>query len=166
MHPSPRHQTVELEEKLGGQATQHREVQGHESDKFMSYFADGVMYTSGGVDSAFIHVDKSTFETRLLHVKGRKNIRSRQVPLMRSSLNDGDVFILDAGSVIYQVHYYHLSVYICMYVSWSMMYVDCMFLSPYLPCSSTARQRRVQRRRRLRRLHKTSRTSRGAARPV
>lgn len=94
---------MELEEKLGGQATQHREVQGHESDKFMSYFPDGVMYNSGGVESAFVHVDKTAFEPRLLHVKGRKNIRSRQVPIARSSLNDGDVFILDANTVIYQV---------------------------------------------------------------
>lgn len=146
--PLPR-QTVELEERLGGQAAQHREVQGHESDKFMSYFPDGVTYMSGGVDSAFVHVDKSAFEPCLLHVKGRKNVRSRQVPLVRASLNDGDVFILDAGTTIYQVRAPAPSA---------------AQFPLTTPPSSTASRRRAPRRQRRRRSRRTSRTWSGAAR--
>merc|ERR1712098_663864 len=41
---------------------------------------------------------------RLLHIKGRKNIRVREVPIAKDSLNSGDVFILDAGLKIFQLN--------------------------------------------------------------
>ena len=57
---------------------------------------------AGGVDSGFTHVERDSWPTRLLHVKGRRNVRVLQVPLQLSSLNSGDVFILDAGLTLYQ----------------------------------------------------------------
>ena len=67
-----RYKTVELDEQvLGGGPAQFREVQDHESELFLSYFTDGgVEYLAGGVDSAFNHVERDTYKTRLLHVKG------------------------------------------------------------------------------------------------
>ena len=95
------YKTVELDMSLGGEAVQHREVQGGESDEFLSLFKC-IRYLEGGVASGFKHVDRDAFTTRLLQVKGRRNIRVQQVPLRPDSMNSGDVFILDAGRNIYQ----------------------------------------------------------------
>jgi len=98
------YKTVELDDKLGGQAVQHREVQGHESDLFLSYFPGRTIeILSGGVDSGFNHVEPEKYVPRLLHVKGtRKHIRVTQVEMNSSSLNAGDCFVLDAGLKIIQ----------------------------------------------------------------
>lgn len=40
-------------------------------------------------------------EDRLVLVKGKKRIRSRQVAMSRDSLNSGDVFLLETRSKIY-----------------------------------------------------------------
>lgn len=40
-------------------------------------------------------------EKRLFQVKGKRNVRVRQVNLSVSSMNKGDCFILDAGNEIY-----------------------------------------------------------------
>jgi len=92
---------VELDEILGGAAIQHRETQGHESDLFLQSFKS-VEYKKGGVKSGFVHVDRDSYETRLLQVKGARSVRVNEVPLSASSLNAGDVFILDVGLTIYQ----------------------------------------------------------------
>jgi hypothetical protein len=62
----------------------------------------GIEYLSGGVASGFKHVEKDKYEPRLLHIKGKRNVRVKQVPLAVSSLNQGDVFILDLGLKLYQ----------------------------------------------------------------
>lgn len=64
---------------------QHREVQGHESKKFLSYFPKGIQYLAGGVETGFKHVDRDKFDTRLLHVKGRRNVRVSQVSNKKAS---------------------------------------------------------------------------------
>ena len=51
--------------------------------------------------SGFKKVERGKYETRLLHVKGRRNIRVQQTRLAWSSMNSGDVFILDKGLDIY-----------------------------------------------------------------
>ena len=96
------YKTFELDEFLGGGPIQYREVQGHESSQFLSLFKGGVQYLEGGVESAFKKVDRDKFDTRLLHCKGSRHVRVQQVPLSASSLNEGDVFILDLGRKIIQ----------------------------------------------------------------
>uniref|UniRef100_A0A915C0I0 Gelsolin-like domain-containing protein n=2 Tax=Parascaris univalens TaxID=6257 RepID=A0A915C0I0_PARUN len=96
--------TVELDDGLGGLPVQFREVQGHESALFLSYFKDGIRYLKGGAASGFQHVKENNFENwqpRLLHCKGKRNVRCTQVDCTRKSLNLGDVFILDCGLQIY-----------------------------------------------------------------
>jgi len=95
------YKTVELDQKLGGEAKQHREVQGYESQLFLSYFKPSIHILTGGVESGFNHVKPEEYTPRLLHVKGKFTVRTEQVPLSSHSLNSADVFILDAGLAIY-----------------------------------------------------------------
>lgn len=88
---------VELDDELGGAPVQHREVQDHESSLFLSYFKGGIKYLPGGVKSGFVHVDPEDVEKRLFIVKGKRNIKVKQVELELSSLNKDDAFILDLG---------------------------------------------------------------------
>ncbi|XP_057374206.1 gelsolin, cytoplasmic-like [Daphnia carinata] len=92
---------VELDDHLGGVPVQYREVQEYESSMFLANFPGGVRYLDGGVTSGFKHVDPDQVEKKLLHVKGKRNVRIRQVPLDVSSMNKGDCFVLDAGKVVY-----------------------------------------------------------------
>ncbi|KAG5609353.1 hypothetical protein H5410_020634 [Solanum commersonii] len=94
--------TVELDVVLGGRAVQYREVQGHETDKFLSYFKPCIIPLEGGVASGFKKPEEEEFETRLYICKGKRVVRMKQVPFSRSSLNHDDVFILDTKDKIYQ----------------------------------------------------------------
>ncbi|KAM7270539.1 hypothetical protein ACFE04_029753 [Oxalis oulophora] len=94
--------TVELDAVLGGRAVQYRELQGHESDKFLSYFKPCIIPLEGGVASGFKTPEEEVFETRLYICKGKRAVRMKQVPFARSSLNHDDVFILDTENKIYQ----------------------------------------------------------------
>jgi len=96
------YKTVELDDKLGGDPVQHREVQGYESDAFLKLFNNEIHLLSGGVDTGFRHVKPEEYQPRLLHLKGKRKVRVTQVPLAASSMNSGDVFILDNGLTIYQ----------------------------------------------------------------
>eukprot|EP00656_Telonema_subtile_P055583 TRINITY_DN8653_c0_g1_i2.p1 TRINITY_DN8653_c0_g1~~TRINITY_DN8653_c0_g1_i2.p1 ORF type:complete len:1059 (-),score=356.49 TRINITY_DN8653_c0_g1_i2:136-3312(-) len=75
----------------------HREIQNHESALFRSYFRGGILYLDGGIDAGS---KKGGSALRLLQVKGTKRVRLSQVPIDAESLNEGDVFILDAGVII------------------------------------------------------------------
>merc|ERR1719453_1803152 len=94
------YKTVELDEALGGAPVQHREVQDHESEQFLQCFKSFEV-RKGGVESGFKKVEKADI-CRLLHLKGKRTIRVKQVECNASSLNSGDVFILDKGDDIYQ----------------------------------------------------------------
>ncbi|CAI0439617.1 unnamed protein product [Linum tenue] len=94
--------TVELDAALGGRAVQHRELQGHESDKFLSYFKPCIIPLEGGVASGFKTPEVEEFETRLYVCKGKRVVRMKQVPFARASLNHDDVFILDSEKKIFQ----------------------------------------------------------------
>eukprot|EP01090_Pellita_catalonica_P002174 TRINITY_DN11808_c0_g1_i1.p1 TRINITY_DN11808_c0_g1~~TRINITY_DN11808_c0_g1_i1.p1 ORF type:complete len:375 (-),score=86.62 TRINITY_DN11808_c0_g1_i1:20-1144(-) len=95
------YKTVELDDYFHQEPIQHREVCYYESPAFQSYFAN-LQYREGGVDSGFTHVGEKNYKPRLLHIKGKKKIKVRQVPLSCDSLNEGDVFLLDMGLIIYQ----------------------------------------------------------------
>ncbi|KAI5081901.1 hypothetical protein GOP47_0001644 [Adiantum capillus-veneris] len=94
--------TVELDTILEDRAVQYREVQSHETDKFLSYFKPCIIPLDGGVASGFKEVEAEKFEPRLYTCKGRRAVRVTQVPNSVSSLNHDDVFILDTESKIYQ----------------------------------------------------------------
>ncbi|XP_063308484.1 scinderin-like [Pelobates fuscus] len=95
--------TVQMDEYLGGRPVQYRELQGHESNIFLSYFKNGIKYQAGGIASGFQHVVINDVSARrLLHVKGRRVVRAREVPLSWASFNSGDCFIIDVGPEIYQ----------------------------------------------------------------
>eukprot|EP00026_Physarum_polycephalum_P006563 Phypoly_transcript_06611.p1 GENE.Phypoly_transcript_06611~~Phypoly_transcript_06611.p1 ORF type:complete len:537 (+),score=113.66 Phypoly_transcript_06611:97-1707(+) len=96
------YKTVELDDFLGGAPVQHREVQGYESELFLSYFPQTIQILGGGIESGFKHVKPAEYACRLLHLKGRKFVRIMQVELTTHSLNSGDAFILDDGMTIYQ----------------------------------------------------------------
>jgi len=93
--------SVELDDSLGGKPVQHREVEGHESSLFLSYFKKGIQYLKGGVASGFRHVEPDDYESALFQVKGRRNVRVTQVEMSVSSMNRGDCFILDTPDTIY-----------------------------------------------------------------
>ncbi|XP_050230599.1 villin-3 [Mercurialis annua] len=94
--------TVELDAVLGGRAVQYRELQGHESDKFLSYFKPCIIPLEGGIASGFKTPEEEVFETRLYVCRGKRVVRMKQVTFARSSLNHDDVFILDTENKIYQ----------------------------------------------------------------
>jgi len=96
------YKTVELDDLLGDLPVQYREVQGFESDQFLELFGGKISLLKGGVDSGFNHVKPEVYTPRLLHLKGKRYVRITEVDLSTKSLNDGDVFILDAGLHIFQ----------------------------------------------------------------
>lgn len=88
---------VEADDFLGGVPVQHRQVQGHETEHFLKYF-DTLEYLDGGIASGFHHVEPDIERPVLFQVKGTKKKRTlTQVNLSKSSLNEGDSFILFAG---------------------------------------------------------------------
>jgi gelsolin len=90
-------------------ATQHREVQKHESSQFKSYFRT-LTYLQGGFDSGFHHVEEEELHTRLLRVHRPSSLQGTrtqnavvisEVALNASSLNAHAVFVLDTGDVVF-----------------------------------------------------------------
>ncbi|KAB1276295.1 Adseverin [Camelus dromedarius] len=95
--------TVQMDDYLGGEPVQNRELQGYESTDFVGYFKGGLKYKAGGVASGLNHVLTNDLTAqKLLHVKGRRVVRATEVPLSWDSFNRGDCFIIDLGSEIYQ----------------------------------------------------------------
>lgn len=100
------YKTVELDDFLDGEPSQSREVMGAESQQFKSLLkghCNVVRYLDGGVASSFHHTAADTYQAKLLQVrKTAHGIVSKEVTCSRESLNEGDVFVLDAGKTIYQ----------------------------------------------------------------
>eukprot|EP00286_Rhodomonas_abbreviata_P027076 CAMPEP_0181301098 /NCGR_PEP_ID=MMETSP1101-20121128/7241_1 /TAXON_ID=46948 /ORGANISM="Rhodomonas abbreviata, Strain Caron Lab Isolate" /LENGTH=397 /DNA_ID=CAMNT_0023406377 /DNA_START=93 /DNA_END=1282 /DNA_ORIENTATION=- len=96
------YKTVELDDLLDDGPIQHRETQEHESSLFQSYFS-GIQYLEGGIASGFRKVKPEEYEPRLFQVRRtRKTVRATQVhPVAASTMNSGDVFVLDLGLTIY-----------------------------------------------------------------
>lgn len=109
--------SVELDNYLGGGPVQHREVQGYESTLFSGYFRPAIHYRvrcrdikhavqstgfqDGGFESGFKHAETNEIreEPMLLHIKGKRPVRAREVPMSWKSLTEGDSFIFDMGAV-------------------------------------------------------------------
>ncbi|CAG5929220.1 unnamed protein product [Menidia menidia] len=91
---------TQLDNFLGGDPVQHRQVQGFETPEFMELFPRGVSYKEGGVESGFRRPQGGGTVHRLYQIKGKRNIRAREVELSWSSFNKGDCFILDLGETI------------------------------------------------------------------
>ncbi|XP_073150097.1 villin-4-like [Henckelia pumila] len=94
--------TVELDAVLGGRAVQYREVQGHETEKFLSYFKPCIIPQEGGVATGFNHVVAEAHQTRLFECKGKHVVHVKEVPFARSSLNHDNIYILDTELKIFQ----------------------------------------------------------------
>ncbi|XP_053568958.1 scinderin-like isoform X1 [Bombina bombina] len=95
--------TVQLDEYLKGIPVQYRELQEHESNVFLGHFKSGIKYQAGGIASGFKHaVTNDVSAQRLLHIKGRRVVRAKEVTFNWSSFNNGDCFIIDVGADIYQ----------------------------------------------------------------
>ncbi|KAE9446005.1 hypothetical protein C3L33_22096, partial [Rhododendron williamsianum] len=101
--------TVELDAILGGRAVQHRELQGHESDKFLSYFKPCIIPLEGGIASGFKKPEEEEFETRLYVCKGKRVVRLKQerakalevIQFLKDKYHEGtsDVAIVDDGKL-------------------------------------------------------------------
>jgi len=97
------YKTVELDTFLDDKPVQHREVQGHESSMFKSYFTS-ITLLKGGADSGFKRVLPEAYVPRLFKVErqGNKKITCVEIPLKKGNLGSDDVFLIDNGAVIYQ----------------------------------------------------------------
>jgi len=97
------YKTVELDDHLGTLPTQHREVQGHESQLFLSYFPH-LQILDGGIETGFHHYTAPEYKKRLYQLVGAhgRDVRIVEIPLSPDSVSGGDAFILDGGTVIYQ----------------------------------------------------------------
>lgn len=95
--------TVELDQYLGDKAVQYRELQGQESDLFLSYFKPCIVPKSGGVASGFRKVEAEVFDPKMFVVKGTGvAVRVTEVPISKDSLNHDDIFVLDTEDNIFQ----------------------------------------------------------------
>ncbi|KAH9494690.1 hypothetical protein Btru_020237 [Bulinus truncatus] len=96
------YKTVELDTLLNDVPVQHREVQGHESELFKSYFKS-ISILKGGADTGFRHVKPEEYKPRLLQITGTKvSVTVTEVPMKKEKVTSNDVFILDKGLDIYQ----------------------------------------------------------------
>ncbi|ERS95814.1 gelsolin [Sporothrix schenckii 1099-18] len=102
------YKTVELDEFLHGAATQHRELQASPSAAFLAVFPQRLTIRRGGVATGFTHVEEPaeatpSKKTMLLRVFKQPGARTdggivvHEVPAQPTSLDDDDVFVLDAA---------------------------------------------------------------------
>jgi len=65
-------------------------------------FGSAIRYLPGGVDSGFHHTEiNSEGDKKLYKIKGKRNVRVKQVEPNVTSMNQGDCFILDTGKDIF-----------------------------------------------------------------
>jgi len=96
------YKTVELDDLLGDLPVQFRECEGEESKEFLACFDNKIKILKGGIESGFNNIKPDQYQPRLTHIKGKQQIRVVEVKLHYSSLNHGDVFILDGGLDLFQ----------------------------------------------------------------
>ncbi|KAI4306619.1 hypothetical protein L6164_029880 [Bauhinia variegata] len=91
---------LELDAALGSCSVQYKEVQGQESEKFLSYFKPCIIPIEGVYRSRQGKIN-GEYQITLYTCKGDHVVRVKEVPFLRSSLNHEDVFILDTASKIF-----------------------------------------------------------------
>ncbi|KAH0854589.1 hypothetical protein HID58_063690 [Brassica napus] len=91
---------LELDAALGCCTVQYREVQGQETEKFLSYFKPCIIPLEGKY-SPQNGLAEETYPVTLLMCKGDHAVRVKEVPFLRSSLNHDDVFVLDTASKVF-----------------------------------------------------------------
>ncbi|OWF42511.1 gelsolin-like protein 1 [Mizuhopecten yessoensis] len=99
------YKTVELDTLLDDKAVQHREVQGCESETFLSYFDDKFEMLNGGHASGFRHVDPVEYQPRLLCIQYTNGKAvANEVQFSKCAINSDDVFIFDSGTRLVQLN--------------------------------------------------------------
>jgi len=96
------YKTVELDDLLGDLPVQFRECEGEESKEFLACFDNKIKILQGGIESGFNNIKPDQYTPRLMHIKGKQQIRVTEVKLAFTSLNHGDVFLLDSGLELFQ----------------------------------------------------------------
>ena len=92
---------IELDDLLGGYSIQQREMEGFESNRFLSYFSKGITVLPGGASSGFRAVTE-TFQPVMYSVKGKRTPIVRFMPTVSwSVMNQGDVYVLDDKEFIF-----------------------------------------------------------------
>lgn len=92
---------LELDAALGSCTVQYREVQGQETEKFLSYFRPCIIPLDGKYSLRSGKSNGETYKISMLTCKGDHVVRVKEVPFSRSSLNHNDVFIVDTASKIF-----------------------------------------------------------------
>jgi len=92
---------VELDNLFGGLPIQHRETQGHESAQFKKYFEPGMVIKKGGMESGLQKAETNAHDPKLFKVAGGMRPVLTEVDISWSSMNHGDVFVLDSGKRIF-----------------------------------------------------------------
>ncbi|KAJ6611421.1 hypothetical protein B0H10DRAFT_1809513 [Mycena sp. CBHHK59/15] len=102
------YKTVELDDHLHGIPVQYREVQGFESTRFLSYFPHFVCLR-GGVATGFHRVTApppldlhKLYLIKLFKAGNKSSLVVREVAAVASSIVEGDVYILDNGTHVWQ----------------------------------------------------------------
>ncbi|KAG1748554.1 hypothetical protein EDB19DRAFT_1682357, partial [Suillus lakei] len=107
--------TAELDEHLEGKVTQYREIQNHESPRYLSYFPH-FMILHGGVSTGFHNIltmlpeDEKKMYTmvttrgKVLETRSEdgKQLIVREIPLEGLVMRQGIVYVLDKGPLYWQ----------------------------------------------------------------
>lgn len=91
---------LELDAALGSCSVQYKEIQGQESQKFLSYFRPCLIPIEGVFTSKQGNLN-GEYQVSLYTCKGDYVVHVKEVPFLRSSLNHEDVFILDTALKIF-----------------------------------------------------------------
>ncbi|XP_023219305.1 gelsolin, cytoplasmic-like [Centruroides sculpturatus] len=95
------YKTVELDDYLGGTPVQHREVQGWESKRFLSYFKKGIRLLEGGIVSGISNINNN-IKAQMFKVRGKQRPVVQQLPEIDwQFMDDGAVYIICIHSVIF-----------------------------------------------------------------
>lgn len=70
---------LELDAALGSYAVQYREIQGQETEKFLSYFKPCIIPIEGIFSPGQVNIDSNTYRVSLLTCKGDHVVHVKEV---------------------------------------------------------------------------------------